>query len=412
MRVFSGFVKGLVFISIFAACSSPDSDAPPRQGNNTNTQTINEANVRIFARSSWQDVGFEVRAGDKIKIIPSGEWTGGQLSVGVTEAQTRAIYCDANGCNGDLVKNYWTHGPGNPNLTPEQRTYQFSEVAAGGGTGGNNTSKLLLHDFYEQNVARGQGQSYAVQKAGFGGVDATTGQPLLDGKTICFSNTNIFLGASGVMAKDLKTGHWYQRSRDWAYLRDQFLRGADFQRGSAARVEAVNAIATNLTRIVTLYENATCTQPPHTATTESLTMAQIAGNLDDNWFPFVEHVYDPVYFVTVPTGNYGTLCRTDRDVHTAYAYGIPSSYVPKNDCAAATKNVLIMKIVGSTDKFEDQVPIVVGRQYETTEFTVPKSGWIFLKNNDADTGIFDNGNMDNSFIDVKIKRTVAAASTN
>jgi hypothetical protein len=69
-----------------------------------------------------------------------------------------------------------------------------------------------------------------------------------------------------------------------------------------------------------------------------------------------------------------------------------------------------MKIVKSNEKFEDQVPIVVGTNYATEDFVVPKDGFIFLKNNDADTGIFDNGTLDSSFIRVDITRRPATNS--
>jgi len=385
-------------MGFLSACSNPDSEGTPKTQNPIQSTTINEVTVRVFARSSWQDAAFKVKAGDRITIKPNGNWTGGQISIGSRSQDTQSIFCDANGCNGDTNKTFWTNPPGSAN------PYRVVEEAASGGAAGANANKIYRHDFYAENVLRNQGVSYATQRGGFGGADTTTGLPLLDGKQVCFSDDNILLGATGVISKDLKVGHWYQRSQDWTYYRNVFQHGAN-SAGQGAHATVV-AVVSQLNQLIQLYENAKCDAPPQDvmdAGTPKLN--RIVAALDDLNTGMVEHALRPVYLVDVPSGNYGLLCRTDRDVVQTYLYGKPHNIIPKNDCAQATKNVLIMKVVSDSERFEDNVPIVVGKNYETVEYTVPKTGWIFLKNNDADTGIFDNGTFDTSFIDVKIKRT-------
>ncbi len=388
-------------LGFLSSCSNPDSEDSAKKITPILSTAINEVTVRVFARSSWQDAGFKVKAGDKLTIKPNGNWTGGQISIGSRPQDAQLIFCDANGCNGDKTKTFSANPPGSTNA------YRVTEEAAPGGATGANTNKIYRHEFFDgENVLPGQGVSYATQKGGFGGADAA-GVPLLDAKQVCFSDENILLGATGVMSSVLKSGWWYTRSREWMYFRDVLLHGA-FLGGQGNHANVVATVA-QLNQLIQLYENAKCEAPPQDVIDAGVPkINRIAAALDDLALGFAEHAYRPVYFVDVPAGNHGLLCRSDRDVVQTYLYGKAHDIIPKNDCAPATKNVLIMKVVSDSEKFEDNAPIVVGKSYETSEYTVQKTGWVFLKNNDADTGIFDNGTFDTSFIDVKIKRMNAS----
>ena len=399
MRINSAYSLLCVLSGFLTACSNPDSEGTAKKPGPVISTDINEVNVRVFARSSWQDATFKVKAGDRLTIKPSGTWTGGQVKFNSNSETAEAMFCDANGCNGDSAKTFWANPTGSAN------PYRFVEEPAAGGSSGANTNKIFFHDFYNQNIFQNSADNFAMQKAGFGGVDAL-GLPLLDGKIVCFSNDNTFLGASNVTAVVLKTGWWYQRRQEWSYFRDLIQKGAELQRGSTVEFNAnVTNVLSQLNDLIFLYANATCEVPPQNIMDAGVSrMKRILGALDDLGVMHSEHAYKPIYLVDVPAGNYGLLCRSDRNSIQSYVYGKPSNIIPKNDCAPANKNVLIMKIVGETEKFEDNTPIVVGKTYETSEYAVQKDGWIFLKNNDADTGIFDNGTLDTSFIDVRIKR--------
>lgn len=376
----------------FQSCSSV-SDSSPKEANQNQVPfgKADRVSMKVFARSSWQAAGFHVEAGEKFKITPSGSWTGGQLAIGDSTNDTQVISCGANGCNGDLLKNTQSHPLGDPDA------YRVEEVDARGAAGGSQTNKMFVHRFYEENVLRNGQTNLSEAKAGYGGVNAE-GVPLLDGKTICFSSNNTLLGASQVESRDLKIGYWYQRALAWQNTKNLLNLGA-VQAGATLPTALSNALSI----VIEIYNDATCEN--HPGLTQNLDDLKTQFEIFDQHSLWAqENVYIPTYFVNVPAGNYGEICRSNQDVILGYNYGQVANRLARNECAPGARNKLIMKIVADGERFEDVVPVEVGSSYEIEAYTASKRGWIYFKNNDPDTGISDNGTLDTSYLTVTLIR--------
>jgi hypothetical protein len=89
----------------------PISPADTLGGNTTSEPTptpspspeVKPASVteRIYARGMFQKLPVTVKSGDKISILSTGAWTGGQVDKAVNANQV--VYCGAEGCNGSDV---------------------------------------------------------------------------------------------------------------------------------------------------------------------------------------------------------------------------------------------------------------------------------------------------------------------
>jgi len=363
------------------ACSSTPTEPKGTDGDNNTTTTtystgmklfgpilgennVNEATKDVQARASWQDFGIYVKAGSKFTINSTGQWTGGEFDIGSSTANSTILYCDAGGCEGEGA------------YATSQTEYHFQPFDVLDFNMNYPTNKPQV--FQAQRIIFDPANVFSYVDAPVFTKELGYYDGRLDGQSICFGSDNRLIGSE---TPNIQDGFWASQRRAYESQKATYI----YRYGTEDNLTYI----TFLDSMIAMYATATCSNPVTKDQVMDIVQTAFDGTPRYTFDVINFTVFEPVYRVTVPAGNYKKPCLGLGDTVTQYYYGKPR-YLKQYECAPTERSALIMKIVADGESEAEVAPIIAKRNYVTTAFEAPKTGRIYFRNNDSDAGIGNN----------------------
>lgn len=332
---------------------------------------INRSTSRVYARAGWSDSGLTIKSNSKILIQSKGSWTGGESSLTEGKNNIEQLWCGAEGCEESSIRPTSDAGY----ETEEAFIYDFNYMI-----GGWNAVATIQPNIYNpQNFIRTEESLASQRKIGY-----LNGQ--MDGKTLCFSQTNGLIGAT---EPDQPEGYYAGQRDSWQNQVDKWT--LQEQRQTLIRFA---------TRMRDLYKYASC---DNLVTEDQLIdiIAQASDQPIGTDSPYrwtgTATIYEDVYRATIPENNYRELCNSEQDIVTYVNAGVFNT-VEKNECAPVALSTLIAKIVPEGEDPKEVTPIVISTFYEETPLEITEGGRLYFRSNDTNGGVVNN----DGFLDVKV----------